>query len=368
MDNEIVSVVFDHGSAVFKAGMAGDDNPSHVFSSLSGNHKNTDSTKNYVGSEAQKNRGILTLKYITHDNFTDWGEMEKLWHHAYYNELCVAPEDHPLLLSEAADTPRSCREKKTQILFEAINVPALYLANQSVLSLYSTGRTTGIVVESGDSLSHSVPVYEGYCLPHAVCCTPVSGRGLTEYLIRILTERGHYFTTSSEKEIVRDMKEKLCYVALDFEEEMQKASSSSSLEKIYELPDGQEVKICNERFRCPEVLFQPFLIGEEALGVHENTYNSIMRSDIDIRKDLYSNIVLSGGSTMFPGFAVRLLKEITALAPSTMKIKIEAPPSRNLSAWVGGSILASLCTFQQMWISKQEYAECGPSAVHRRCF
>eukprot|EP01083_Nonionella_stella_P006107 17681_1 len=370
-DENAQPIVIDNGAYMTKSGFGGDDAPRAVFPSIVSRPRHTDIMMGmaqkcaYVGDEALSHRNTLAPRFpIEHGIVTNWDNMEKIWHHTFYNELRIQPEEHSVLLTEQPLNPKANREKMTQIMFETFNVPAMYVGVTAVLSLLASGRTTGIVVDAGGSQSHTVPIYEGHALQPAVSRLHLGGRDITDYLMKILTERGYSFTTSAERRFVRDIKEKLAYVTEVFEENKKKVD----IEKNYELPDGQVITISSERFRCAELLFKPHLIGCESEGIDRLSFESIMKCAVDLRSDLYANIVLCGGSTMFPGLDVRFKKEMIALAPASIKVHVVAPPERKYSVWIGGSILSSLSTFHELSISKDEYDETGPGLVHFKCF
>ena len=251
--------------------------------------------------------------------------LQQPWQHTFSNELQAKPEDYPLLLTEPALSSRANREKMTHVMSETFFVPAMYTAIQAVLALYAFGLTNGFVFDFGHSNTCTLPVYEGCGIKHAIYRRlNLDGETLTDYLMRVLTDRGYSFTSIADRDIARDIKEKLCYVAGDLQKE-----SSSSLKESYVLPDGQVITIGIERFRFTETLFQPELIGMESAGIHEAAYNAIMKCDV---KELFGNIILSGGTTMLPGIADRMQKEICTLAPPSVKVKVNAPPQRKYSA------------------------------------
>ena len=311
--------------------------------------------------------GILDLKHpVERWIVTNWDNLEKIWRHTFYEELHTDPKDHNVLLADAPAGPKASRERMAEIVFESFICPGLLIVLQPVLSLYATGRITGIVLESGDSVSHAVPVYEGYSLPHATLRMDVGGRDLTKHIVELMNDRFSSFTTSSKLEFARDIKETCCFVA----DEIAPTEASKTIEilKSYTLPDGRMVTLAKERFLCPEALFHPERLRMRTPGVHVTVYKSIMKCDVDIREMLYENIILAGGSTMFPGMRDRMYKEMVALAPSAMKVFVASSPERKYLAWIGGSILASLSSSKNMWTSKPEYEESGASAVHKDCF
>lgn len=329
-----------------------------MLGSLEGEH--------FIGSRVQELRGLLKIKYpLEHGIVTDWNDMERIWGHIYSEELKVQSEDHPVLLTEAPHNPRRNRDTAAQLMFETFNVPALYVSIQAVLSLYASGRTTGIVLDSGDGVTHAVPVYEGFSISNAIQRIDIAGRDVTNFLQLLLRkEAGLRLMTSAELEIVKEIKERECYITLDYKKETRDWAARQK-KHPYRLPDGQIVELSSERYNCNEILFDPEIIGSESEGLHSLVVNSINRVDLDLRKELFQNVVLSGGTTMTRGFGDRLLKEIKQIAVKDVKIKIYAPPERKISTWIGASILASLSTFRKMWVTSEEYNE-NPNLVHTK--
>ncbi|XP_056436727.1 uncharacterized protein LOC130374150 isoform X1 [Gadus chalcogrammus] len=370
-------IVLDTGSGVMKAGFADEELPAIIFPTVIGLPKyeemmnGSSEREGFIGHDAQHMRGVLALRYpMKNGVIHNWDDMEKIWHHAF-QQLCADPEDHPVMLTEAPMSPLHNRQRAVEVMFERFCVPYVYVAMQAVLALYAAGRCTGVVLDSGDGASHSVPVYEGYSLPHAVQRFPLAGLDVTLHLTKLLQEQGVCMRTSAELEIVREMKERCCRVALDYEVELAPGGPSAGREMSYTLPDGQVVCLDTERFRAPEILFRPELIGRDHYGMHESLYKSVLSTDVDLRRELLGNIVLSGGNTLLAGLPERLQRELGRLEPGGPggRVRVSSPADRGSSVWRGGAALASMpapggCA----WISREEYEEHGPQIVFRKCF
>lgn len=323
----------------------------------------------YVGERAEEYRGVLRLRYpVDHGKVRRWEDMAQVWTHMYASLQGVESHVHPVLLTEPPCNPRRVRERAAEVFFEQFNVPAFYVSMQAVLSLYASGQTTGLVVDSGDGVTHVVPVFRGFALSNAVQRIDLGGRDVTERLRALLRTSGYDFRTSAELEIVRAIKEKVCYVASDPVAEEDSLILPEKYEKVnlrYRLPDNNVIEVGAERFRAPEILFSPELIGEEYPGVHKLVMNAIQKTDTDLRREFYQSIIVSGGGTLLNGFGQRLYDEVCRLAPKDTKIKIVAPKERIFSTWIGGSIVAALSSFQKMWVTRAQWDEDHRAALAR---
>lgn len=353
-----IPIVIDSGSAEVKAGFAGDNSPQCVFPSiiakplqLGNMFGRRQRDVYYVGDSALR---MGNIEYpIEHGVVTDWDSVERIWYHTLYKELDVEPEEHPVLLTDTVLCPRKDRERIAQVMFETFNTPAVYISNKQALSLYSAGITTGLVVDSGSNSTHTVPIHKGHVLDNSVSRVCVGGKQLTNYLANLLSMKYSTRSYHNDRSRIEDEKSKFAFVR----KELQKATN---LRTAIHFTDVYSV--------CVEPMFQPSLIESEEKGVHEIINDSILKSDPHIHKHLYSNILLTGGNTMFPGLPERLHTELSHLAPQITDVNIVATPDRKYSAWVGGSMLASMNWFEKIWISKMEYNENGPEIVHRKCF
>ncbi len=368
------ALIIDNGTGTIKAGLAGEDAPRSIFPTVVGKPKmpglmvGLDQKDVYIGNEVKEKRSILKPEYpIERGLIQNWDDMEKIWNYTIFQEMRTTPEEQEVLLTEPPLNPKESREKMTSIMFDKFNVPFLYVGIQSVMALYASGRTTGLVIDSGEGITHTVPIYEGYAIPHAIQRIKLAGHDLTLYLQELLKKNEKY-SAITDIETIQKIKEKLCAVAQDYDTEVKEVSEKKNMGKSEMLIDGNVVSLGVERLQVPEVMFQPMLAGHDHEGIHKYADDSIKKCDQDIRKELYKNIVLAGGSTMFSKMGERVQKEIKALAPTMTDVNYFAPPERKNSVWIGGSIVASLKSFMPMFISKAEYKESGVDIVHSKCF
>ena len=365
------NIIIDLGTGYCKSGFSTDEIPSSIISCLVGKPKYAsgrvgfDKKKFFVGKEASAISGVLNINNpVSEGVINNWDDIEKLLGYIFSSELKIDPNEYNILLTETPMNPKENKEKLAQIMFENFNVQRCYIALESLLSLFSAGKDTGISVDIGDGISSFVPIYYGCSLPYAIIRSNVAGRLLTKYLNELLEKKGYNFSTMAEKEIIKDIKEKGCYISNDnYENELKNIDNF-----LYELPDGNKIELKEERIKCPEVLFNPSIINNNDKNVSQNCYEAVEKCDNDIKKDIYNCIDLTGGSSMFPGLEERFYKEIKDLVDIDMKneIKIENLNSRKYGVWTGGAIL-TMSGFELKWITKAEYEESGDLIVHKKC-
>ncbi|EGG22598.1 actin related protein 2 [Cavenderia fasciculata] len=380
MDSNKV-IVCDNGTGFVKCGFAGANFPTAIFPSMVGRPilrseekiENVEIKDIMVGDEAAKLRSNLQITYpLENGIIRNWEDIQHVWDYAFKEKLKVQDtRDCKILLTEPPMNPLTNRQKMVEVMFERYGFNAVYVAIQAVLTLYAQGLLTGVVVDSGDGVTHIIPVYEGYSIPHLTRRLDVAGRDVTRYLIKLLLLRGYAFNRTADFETVRQIKEKLCYVAYDVEQEKKLSQETTVLVESYTLPDGRVIKVGSERFQASEALFHPSLVDVEGGGVADLLFDCIQKADRDLHKGFYQHIVLSGGSSMYPGLPSRLEKEIRALylekvlkgdekGLANFKCRIEDPPRRKHMVFLGGAVLAELTKDRpDFWVTKQEYEEKG---------
>ncbi|KAJ3448309.1 actin-related protein 2-a-related [Anaeramoeba flamelloides] len=378
-------IVCDNGTGFVKVGYANSNFPAAVFPSIVGrpvlryeeNVTNVKIKDIMIGEEAEQVRNMLQISHPLENGIVrNWEDMKYLYDYTFDKKLGIETSDCKILLTEAPMNPDKNREKMVEMMFETYNFKAVYVAIQAILVLYAQGLMTGVVVDSGDGVTHIVPVYESFVLPHLVKRIDIAGRDITRYLIKLLLLRGYVFNRTADFDTARKIKEKLCYVCHDLDLEKRLALETTALVRPYKLPDGRTIRIGAERFEAPEVLFQPNLVDVESVGISEALFQVINKAPIDIRPQLYQHIVLSGGTSMFPGLTTRMEKDIKELycthvlkgnrdGLKKFKLHIEDPPRRKHMVFLGGAVLAGLIKDRPIWVTREEYAENGVRCVEK---
>lgn len=406
------------GTGYTKLGFAGNDAPSYVFptaiATRSGSNKpsakptfgsssnNAVSNNNllskrgtedldfFIGDEALSaaNTQAYGLSYpIRHGQIENWDHMERFWENSIFKYLRTEPEDHYFLLTEPPLNPPENREHTAEIMFESFNCAGLYIAVQAVLALAAswtsskvTDRSlTGTVIDSGDGVTHVIPVAEGYVIGSAIKNIPIAGRDITLFIQSLLRDRGEADTSLRTAESI---KEKFCYVCPDIVKEFNKFDREPEKFAQYIVETARSKKVVDvgyERFLAPEIFFNPEIASSDFLTPLSTVVDQVIQSSpIDVRKGLYKNIVLSGGSTMFKDFGRRLQRDLKSLVnerielseklshgtkSSGVDVEVITHRRQRNAVWFGGSLLAQTAEFRSYCHTKQDYDEYGPNIV-----
>lgn len=349
-----------------KAGTAEEEQPKVVFPTMIGRPKHkkvlpSDVDSNFFVAPPEKLRGLMNISYpMEHGIIKDFDDMKAIWNHIY-SELKLSKKEHPVILTESPFNPRSNRAEMAEIFFENYNVPALFIGQQAALGLSAFGKTTGLVVDSGDGVTQVVPIYEGYAIEKGIERINLGGRDITEYFRLLLRRAGYNFVTSSEFELVKTIKETMieCAESASDLENLLKKNDKDTKTHPYYLPDGSKLTIHQERYMAPEMLFNPEKMGFEFPGIHELVHSSLRKTDVDLRQYLYREILLAGGNTEISKFPKRFVEDLSMISPKEVKVKVHAPPERSKAAWIGASIICNIATFKPLWVSKAKYNEQG---------
>lgn len=418
--DEVGAIVIDIGHNSTRVGFAGEDTPRADIPSVVGviENKTTESEgkenieKKYFLDTTAINavRENMELKSFLNDGMIEDFELfEKMIDHIYSKHILVpTSEENPVLMSEASWNMRAKREKICEIMFEKYKVPAFFLVKNSMLAAFANGRSTGLVLDCGASHTSAVPIQDGYVLQQAICKQPIGGDYITQlckqyfdhkkleivpsYLVKTKKPFKENETPSwtkktdippvteswsnyAVKKVLQDFQSSVLQVSTDAPYEKGTASAYPIVH--HEFPNGLEYESSWERFLIPEKLFNPRESGDGippdppgTMDMAQIVTTSVGMCDVDLRPALYGTVIITGGNSLITGFTDRLQMDLSSRTPPSMRLKlIHASQSaeRRFGAWIGGSILASLGTFQQMWISQAEYKEFGKAQVDRKC-
>ena len=372
-------IIIDIGSGEIKAGFSGEEKPKVTFNNYFGEPKykkiirtfdneTKEKTEQYIGEDCDKYLGLIKLRYpVIHGSFENESDILTIFSHIFTKLGLNSQEikEHPVLITEPILNPSKNREQITHTLVDNLGVPGIFFASQPLLSLFSTSATSGTVLESGEGVTQSCVVYEGYSIPSSYERYNYGGKDVTEFLRELLKKKGYHFYNSTELKIINDIKENLCYLEINKRNDSYKKTNHIKSSPYY-LPDGSNISIGEERILAPELLFNPEYTGKEYLGFTDMIISSINRIDIDLKKSSYENIWLSGGNTSFKELDGKLVNELKNKLGKDYRINIFENEKINpkYRCWVGGNIISTMEVFKTMWVTRYEWNEKGSRIIH----